>query len=205
MTDPTPLERFTSSMAIDYEKWHDGIGYDLDALREADPTEREVIEHLLLDRGPQDWRDVEALAALDTPGARLALKAALESPDHQVRAAVTRCAPELFDPADRVASMVQALERADFYGGLTQTLDQVESFHPPEVIDALFRGVLARDGEVAVHFAAMLMFLHGKAAEAFDWEHRPFFLTFHTTDSQEREAAFRQLCERTGIDGSKYL
>ena len=163
------------------------------------------MESLLLERGTQDWRDVEALAALDTPKARAALRAALENPDHQIRAALARCAPELIGPQARIASLVAALEGADFYGGLTQTLDQVEAFHPPEVIDALFRGVLARDGEVAVHFAAMLMFLHGKAGDAFDWEQRPFYLTFHTTKRAEREAAFQQLCGKIGVDGSRYL
>jgi len=38
-------------------------------------------------------RDVEALAALDTARAREALKAAIKSSNHEVRAAVTRYAP----------------------------------------------------------------------------------------------------------------
>ena len=57
-------------MVIDYEKWHDGVGYDLDAIREASQDERQAIEILLFNRGTRDWRDVEALAALDTARAR---------------------------------------------------------------------------------------------------------------------------------------
>ena len=34
------VSRFRASMNIDYEKWHDGIGYDLDALRAASNGER---------------------------------------------------------------------------------------------------------------------------------------------------------------------
>src|SRR5262249_48209904 len=33
----TALERFRNSMIIDYEKWHDGIGYDLEIVRHATP------------------------------------------------------------------------------------------------------------------------------------------------------------------------
>ena len=35
------MSRFIESMKIDYEKWHDGIGYDLKALAEANREERE--------------------------------------------------------------------------------------------------------------------------------------------------------------------
>ena len=75
---------------------------------------------------------------------------------------------------------------------------------PPAVVDALFRGALWRDGDVAVHFAAMLMFLHGMAGEPFDWEQRPFFLRFNTTDRREREAVFTELCEKVGVDPKEY-
>ena len=80
---PSALERFAASMAIGYDEWHDGIGYDLTALAEASQAERGAIESLLLPRAEQDWRDVEALAALDTPAARVALLRAL-SPRSEV-------------------------------------------------------------------------------------------------------------------------
>jgi len=39
--DPdSPLARFERGMEMNYEKWHDGIGYDLDALRAASNGER---------------------------------------------------------------------------------------------------------------------------------------------------------------------
>jgi diadenosine tetraphosphatase ApaH/serine/threonine PP2A family protein phosphatase len=97
------------------------------------------------------------------------------------------------------------LQNADLYSGLSKTLDQIEDFHPPEVVEALFRGALQREGEVSVHFAAMLMFVHGKAKEPFDWEQRPFFLRFHTENRAERAAAFQELCEKIGVDASAYL
>jgi hypothetical protein len=35
----TTLQRFEKSMVIDFEKWHDGIGYDIEAIKLASPTE----------------------------------------------------------------------------------------------------------------------------------------------------------------------
>jgi hypothetical protein len=53
--------------------------------------------------------------------------------------------------------------------------------------------------------AALLFYLHGKAKEPFDWDHRPFFLRFTATDRSEREAVFRELCEAVGVDPRKYV
>jgi len=199
------LDRFEQSLQTNYEKWHDGIGYDLDAIREASPEERASIEELLLQRGVFDWRDVEALAVLNSSQAREALRSAMTSHDHQVALAVARHAPDLLDEAERAALIVRALEQASVYGGLSQALNQVEEFHPAPVIEALLHGAARRDGEVAVHFAAMLMFLHGQAETVFDWDQRPFFLKFNTQDPTARRAAFGELCRKIGVDAQKYL
>jgi hypothetical protein len=196
----TPLGRFEASMIMDYEKWREGIGYDLDALHAASPAERQRIESLLIAQDPVGWREVEALAALDTPRARRALVKAMKEGNAEVRMAVTRHAPQLVPDDTRLDSLLKALRTAEFYGGLSQALDEVEENHPPEVMDELLRGLLEREGGVAVHFAAMLFYLHGKATEPFDWAHRPFFLRFHTDDPGERLAVYQELCLILGID-----
>ena len=201
----SPLACFEQSMIIDYEKWHDGVGYDLDAIREASSAEQAAIEALLLQRGARDWRDVEALAVLNSPRAREALRKAMGSRNHEVVLAVACHAPELLTEPERVALIVRALEQATFYEGLTQALDQAEDCHPTPVIEALLHGALRREGEIAVHFAAMLMYLHGKAETTFDMDQRPFFLTFNTMDRTAREAAFRELCRKIGVEASRYL
>jgi len=201
----TPLGRFEQSLCIDYEKWHDGIGYDLDAIRDASPAERAAIETLLLQQGVQDWRVVEALAVLDSAGARAALERAKRSQDHALAIAVARYAPHLLSDDELTAMLTDALTRARFYGGLTQALDLAMRHHPPAVIEALLRGTIERDGEVAVHFAALLMFLHGKAESSFDWAQRPFFLSFNTDRRAEREQAFGELCRRIGVDPGQFL
>lgn len=199
------LARFEQSLHIDYEKWHDGIGYDLDAIRDASPEERAAIEARLLEQGIRDWRDVEALAILDTPAAKKALDRVKGSPSHELALAVARHAPHLLTADELTRTIVAALQRAQLYGGLTQALAMAEAHHPPAVIDALWRGTLEREGDVAVHYAALLMFLHGKADTAFDWAQRPFFLTFNTENRGAREAAFQELCRKIGMDAERYL
>jgi hypothetical protein len=201
----TAVEKFQDSMVIDYEKWHDGIGYDLSLLKTSTPEEQVEIENLLLQRPVSDWRDVEALAALNSPRARVLLRKTFQSRNHELAAAVSQFAPDLISADERSATLVAALEGTDIYTGLTQTLSQVEVFHPAPVIDALLRGVLNRAGSIAVHFAAMLMFLQGKAQSSFDWEQRPYFLRFDTPARADREAMFKDLCGKIGIDPTPYL
>jgi hypothetical protein len=183
-------------MVCNYERWHDGIGYDLELLKSASPEELVEIESILTNKPVEDWRDVEALAALNTPRAHVLLRKALKSSKAEIASAVVRCAPTLISDKERTAALVKALNMAEAFGGLSATLAEVEEYHPPEVIEALWDGVRLRDGETAVHYAAMLMFLHGKAKEPFDWELRPFFLQFNTEDPEERALACLELCAK---------
>ena len=203
--DASALRRFERSMVIDYEKWHDGIGYDMDALRDATPGERDAIERILVDHHPRDWRDIEGLIELGTPRAKGAIREAMKDGDTDVQMAILDSAPELIPYDDRVASVVRSLRTQRLFDGLSRTLDVVEQFHPPEVIAELFRGLLEREGEVAVNFAGMLLFVHGKSEEPFDMKLRPFFLRFNTDDQSEREGAFRELCQMIGIKAEECL
>ncbi len=191
------MHRFRRSMVMDYEKWHDGTGYDLAALASATPLERAQIEILLLARTPEDWRDIEALAKLDTPRARavLARMLAADGPV-ALQLAVLQYGRCPVPDAQRGAVLLRALATADFYAGLTQALDMVAAFHPSEVVAGLWQGLGSREGPVAVHFAAMLCFVHGLADSPFDMAQRPFFLRFHCTRGPAREAAIAELRQR---------
>jgi hypothetical protein len=201
----TVLQRFEKSMIINFEKWHDGIGYDLEALKMSSSSERKAIEQMLITHSPRDWRDIEALAILNTEAAREAIKEALNSPDPTVRVAVGRYAPDLVGDKERSKSIVDALQNAELFGGLSQVLDEVEIYHPQEVKEALIAGLLRRKGDVAVLFAAMLFYIYGKAKEPFDMEQRPFFLRFNTEDKMERLQVFIELCNKLGIDSKEYF
>ena len=198
-------DRFLASMVIDQERWRDGIGYDLAALDEMGAEERAGIEALLLARDPPGWRDLEALARLDSPAARQALRGALRHADPAVRGAALRHGEHLLNDGERLLGIRRALEQATLFEGLTEALEAAERFHPPEVIDLLLRATLEREGEVAVQLAALLCFLHGQAREPFDWEQRPFFLRFAKADAALREAALRELCQRIGRDPEPLL
>jgi hypothetical protein len=92
---PSPAyTTFLDSMKIGYEQWHDGMGYDLDALRQIDGDEREAVESILIEHlnSPGDWRDVEALHALGTPRAAEAISAARSHPLAEVRTHAARLA-----------------------------------------------------------------------------------------------------------------
>lgn len=204
-TPQSTVDRFRESMVCNFDRWHDGMGYELELLQTATPEELVDIEKLLISGGVNDWRDVEALAALDSPRARVLLRQTFLNGKHELAQAVSRYAPRLVNEDERIATLVSALEHTDFYGGLTQALLEVESFHPPEIIAALMRGVLKRNGDHACHFAAMLMFLHGQSESSFDWDQRPFFLQFNTTDRAGREAMFRELCDRIGVSSAPFL
>jgi hypothetical protein len=201
----TLLQRFKASMKIGFEEWHDGIGYDIEALRRASQGERDAIEQILINHSPRDWRDIEALAEIKTKFARGAIKKAMKDPNPVVRIAVTRFAPDLVTDNEQPQSLLDALKNTEPFGGLAQVLDEVARYHPEEVKEALVKGSLNRKGEVAVHFAAMLFYLLGEAKEPFNWEKRPFFLRFDTEDRKERIKVFRELCQKIKIDPEKYL
>ena len=194
------------STEIGYEQWHDGVGYDLDSLEQLTGSERTSAEAWLVGRADRDWRDVEALVALGTERALEAVRRLLRTGTIELRLAAARELPD--DPAigpDRDAAIVAGLAEAVVGGGLTDALDLAEEHRSPAVIDALFRATLRDDREMAIHAAALLAFLHGKATEAFDWERRPFYLQFGESDPAVRRAAFVQLCRECGIDPVRFL
>lgn len=201
----SPLQRFEKSMEIDYEKWHDGVGYDIDAIKLASPTELKEIEQMLVRHNPRDWRDIEALSQIDTKTAWETIKDAIDDPNPTVRIAVTRFAPNLVSNRKRSQSLIQALQSAEIFGGLSQALDDIEEYHPNEIKEALIEGLLSREGEVAVLFAAMLFYIYGKATEPFDMKQRPFFPRFNTENKEDRVQVFLELCKQLKFDPEKYL
>lgn len=197
-------QKFLASMQLTYDQWHDGEGYDLATLDKLTGKDRDAVESVLIHHQPRDWRDIEALARLNTPAAKSVVEESLRSYDPVVRAEAMKHAGGKLPLDERERLLIHALETADFYAGLSQAINEACEFHPPAVIDALLRCTLDRDGGIASHFAALLYYLHGKAKSPFDWDHRPFFLRFNTGDRAERMSVFLELCETLGIDSKKY-
>jgi hypothetical protein len=192
------IQRFRASMAMDLERWRDGTGYDLDAIDEATPAEREAMLDLVLAHGLDAARDVEAVARLGGPRAEAALRHHFDRGGTLHRLAVLREAPALVSDDERTAVLVQALQEVRPFEGLSLTLGLVEDWHPPPVVDALWQAARHGPAERAVHAAALLAWLHGLAAEPFDWSQRPFFLQFGDRDPAVREGACQVLRQRIG-------
>jgi hypothetical protein len=185
-------------MVVDYEKWREGIGYAVDLIPRLNAEERRTLEGELTERLRRDgnWRDLEALAALDTPSARAAIESARRHSDPEVRAYAVRqlaengdLPPELVEPA-----IIRVIEEAASMSTLTVALSLAASCPTPEVRRAILDRARTGDSTTRVHMAALLFFLCGKSSEPFDWAHRPFFLRFgdHNDESDFR-AAWREL------------
>src|SRR6188474_3179371 len=84
------FSRFMHSLELDYERWHDGDGYDLEALAAIDTSERgDVVWELA--RRDATWREIEALETIDIPPAFMAIKRALrDSESIETRLAAAR-------------------------------------------------------------------------------------------------------------------
>ncbi|HEX8234839.1 MAG TPA: hypothetical protein VF600_02695 [Abditibacteriaceae bacterium] len=194
------LEKFAQSMTIGFDQWHDGIGYDLDALLELKGDELARAEAVLIARKNHDWRDSEALAALNSTQSAAALKSSISSPNVQVKLRAARQYAAEGDVAQMEDALVESLRTSKIYAGLTQALALAEE-HPTErVKQTLFWCALHGNDDVRVHAAALLFYLYGIAESNFDWDFRPFFLRFNTQDLEERRAAFLELCRRVNVD-----
>lgn len=196
MSYSAAYRRFADSMQIDYERWREGTGYDLDALKEMHPDEQFRAFALL--RGRDDWRDVEALHALGRLGVAPAAEEARRLVDDgkpQQRAWALRLMHDAGDlPRDEVeARLLRELRTTTIEGGMVWTLSLAEELRTDAVKRRLLWGVLNRR-DVATHFSAMLAYLCGQAKSDFDWDLRPLFLRMQVEDEAERQAAITELC-----------
>ena len=203
MAHTAAYERFMASMKIDYMAWHEGTGYDLDALGAVSSEELAELEALLLQRKDSDWRDVDALARIGSPGAMRGIQECLTGPNRDVRIR----AAELLHKRGELASLDAVIIEGLRFGALGKGLAQCERLaaaHPSEAVkNELIRGALCSNDGRAVRFVGILFFLYGKANVPFDWSQRPFFLRFNTKDARARRQAFDEMCRVLGIDGSK--
>ncbi len=203
--EPTPssspaLRKFLDSMNIGYMQWHDGIGYDIAALKEIDEAELKQVESYLISRKDNDWRDVEALAALNTPTAIEALKGCLHSKNIDVKLFAVRYLKEL-NVLDRIEQVVvETLPAIKIGEGLTYALALAKEY-PTEAIKQklLWCCINGNDDITRVHCAALVLYLYGKATSAFDSKNKIIYW-FRTTNRNSLKEAFSKLCQQIGID-----
>src|SRR5882724_3513386 len=144
------MKRFLSSMVMDYERWHDGIGYDLEALDAMSEQETAETVQLLADRlnaGKGAWYDLEALAHVDSPESRAALSSALRNEDAAIRLrAAEYMAEQAEDSGETIASGLASAVEGDIVGllrdpncavGIDLLTRLAEQFPTPAVREAL--------------------------------------------------------------------
>ena len=195
MNGSPAYHRFIKSTAIDYEKWHDGEGYDLTALDEMDPAELDRVLDQMLGRAIE-WREIEVLEKLASPRAWKVIEETFEAGavDTRLAAAVALVrARKLAVPLDAVVAQA-ILQLETIEEGLTRALLLAEQY-PTEAVKRALLQASGRKTEIAMHCGALLCYLCGKAKEAFDWDLRPLFLRLAPgNDETDRKAAYRELC-----------
>jgi hypothetical protein len=189
-------------MIIGYLEWHDGIGYDLEALAKLSGEERAQAEDLVISRHACDWRDIEALDYIGSPRSLRELEKALEAKPLEIKIeAADRLAKRgLLSEAQVEAIIEQALPLATLQNGMVRTLRFAEEHPTPAVRRALLSRAQHGHLDIRAHAAALLHFLHGLSASPFDWEFRSFYLRFGSRDRGERHAAYLELCAQLGVD-----
>ncbi len=192
------VDRFRQSMGIDYMKWHDGIGYDLEAIDEMNDKDRRAAERLIVAKGVTDWRDLEALERIGTPSALSHIFEARDSDNAELRLRAHGYGPPADSP-EREEAIVRLLGVADVYGGLSHALDEALEYPTPKVVGTLVLVVRDRPGAPAYNAAATLYCIHGKIDSPYSFENRPFLLQFSEQDSPARQAAFDQMVHELGL------
>ena len=194
--------RFRKSMNIGYMQWHDGIGYDLEALRQLAADERQLAEDILVSRKAADWRDIEALDCLGSPRALKEIEGALRSRDIEVRIeAAERLARRNILSDARIESLIlDALDSTTLLNGMSRTLGFAEAHSTTRVRQKLLWCALHGNDDIRVHAAALAHFLCGKSSASFDFTFRPLYLRFGSKVYEERKAALIELCHSIDVD-----
>ena len=198
------FQRFQSSMVIDYEKWHDGVGYDIEALDELSPAERIKVEHMLAPRAEKDWRDLEALDRLGTPGALQAIWRARESSDADIRMHALQYGPTP-TPAEWDKAIVYSLRQVKPFAGLVITMESAIEHPSPRVVAALWQHVKVPGSEITFHAAQALLCIAGKLDGQYDDAQRPLQLRLQGPASADRDLALTELavlCNGSAASGA---
>ena len=184
--------RFVNSLAIDFDAWHDGTGYDIAALHEMSDAERgairELIKTRLRDRSrTPDWRDLEAAKALEELPAIAALT---DAPDPQLR---LRAKLLVADEREIAAELVRTLTGSTDEDAVSRALDHVASYATAAVREALIARVRKVDGSF-IPAAMVLLEVFGNVEDA--WAERPFL--FQVQEQGPQGPLLKQLLARVG-------
>ena len=186
---------------MNVEKWREGIGFDLEALKNVTDSERASLVGMLEQRlaANGDWREIEALGEIGTTEAKDAIRRAVKHGSPETRLYAANQLAKMDETQHLESAIVEALRKTSLFGGLSEALDLAEENPSPLIQETLLDLALNGDEEQRIHCAALALYLGGKAEEAFDWNHRPFFLRFGDNDRNIQIEAYKELCSRLGV------
>ena len=191
--EPSPaFLRFKSSMMLDYDKWKDGEPYDLAALAEVTPDEARQLADEIAAKAKLDWRDVEALRAIDTPRARARIKTAarLQSDGGGAEAFGEEVATDWSPSAEK--RLLAKLTKAQLMDAALDRLLEMADAHPTEAVrKRLWKLATTGEKDTRYTYGAFLLYLSGHAADWYGWNtsHRPHLLDMtHETGSKQTAA-----------------
>ncbi len=198
------LQRFLKSMRIGFIEWHDGISYDLEALKEMSPAELKTVEELILARKDSDWRDVETLAALNSPASIQALRECLYSPNLDARLFAARFLKEMGIEERVEEVLLVTLPQTRIGEGMTYALALIEDYPSERLRRKVLWCSLEGNDSIRVHCAALALFLYGITTETFD-THFPIVYEFNEPQRARRVPFFEELCRMVHVDPADIL
>jgi hypothetical protein len=173
------FRRYQASTQLDYDGWKEGTPYDLAALDEMTPDERQLIEDDLVGLGNLDWRDVEALKRLNTPRALDRVRRAGYGQTDGAGAAALALDAEDGWSDDIETRFIRKLAQARHMEGAFDRLFEIAEAHPTQTVrDALFRLATSGHDDVRYAYGAFLLYLNGHESTWYglDGENRPHLL-----------------------------
>ena len=170
--DPTPaFLRFKASLLLDYDKWKDGEPYDIAALGKITPSKRRQLVEEIAAKGRLDWRDVEALRALDTPKARARIKTAARL---QTDGGGAEAFSDEFSTNWSLAAEKRLLAKLTKAQLMDTSFDRLLEMAERRPTDAVRKRLwkLATTGEKDTRYAfgAFFLYLSGHAADWSGWD-----------------------------------
>jgi hypothetical protein len=196
-----PYKLFVGSMNITVNEWRDGIGFNIDVLKKVTDSEREVLVRILAERleTNPDWREIEALGAIGTVAAKEILRRSAEHGNSKTRLHAAEQLAKMGEPEKLESVIIETLRKTSLGSGLSKAIDMAEQHPSPRILETLLDLALNGNEDQRINCAALALYLGGKAKEAFDWNHRPFFLKFGHSDRKVQIEAYKELCERLGV------
>lgn len=193
--EPSPAYvRFKASMIIDYGKWRDGEPYDIAALADVTPEERDALTDEFCAMPSLDWRDVEALRALGTEKAlkRVSTAAKTQRGGGGAEALIAEIETEGWS-GETEKRLIDMLEHLGAMESASDRLYELCEQHPtPAVMKQLMRNASTQSDETMRYSAgAFLLYLSGHADDwyGFDTVHRPHLLDLNSSDYKTYKAA----------------